>query len=127
MIGDIISAVSVLLIFLTFLMNGIKENIDKLLGVKKESAKKNLANELNKKLISTLFLQALPVTIIFLSVFWIIFPKAWTIVKTSHISLWSFNEMNTLYVLIELGLLGMLLFAGVKTIQVLLKWFEKRS
>lgn len=123
----IIVGVSVLLVFLTFLLHGITERINDLKDKPKSTARKTETDALNKKLYYLFTFQALPVTLIYLCVFWVIMPRTVEIMRTYEFNIWSFNELATIYVLIDFGLFGMFLFAAVKAIQTAAKWFEKRK
>jgi len=63
----------------------------------------------------------LPISIIYLITFYILLPDTVKIISTSTLNIWDFDELNTLFVFIELGILGLTIYAIMKTYQL----FEK--
>lgn len=123
----IIVGISVLLVFLTFLLHGVTARVEELIKKPKFENKKKETDELNKQLSFVFCCQSLPVTFIYLTVFWVILPRTWMIMTTYEFRLWGFDELSTLYVLMDIGLLGMFLFAANKSRQALSKWIAKRK
>lgn len=123
----IIVGISVLLVFLTFLLHGVTERVAELIKKPKVESKKKETDELNKQLSFVFFYQSLPVTFIYFTVFWVILPRTWMIITTYEFRLWGFDELSTLYVLMDIGLFGMFLFAANKSRQVISKWIAKRK
>lgn len=123
---DIITGVSVLLIFLTVLLTALdKEVNDKINKTKPPKADQKTANgKFNNNLIVLLLLIATPVLLIYFVTFWSLLPKTLTILKTSSFSIWNFNELKTIFVFIEIGLLGLTVFALMKFIQLLTKIYS---
>jgi hypothetical protein len=120
--GDLLSAISVFLIFLTFLFNSIgKEVVDTLATRKPEDAQADKLNCYKKDLKRLLFLKSLPITLIFVISFYVLLPKTLTIIKTSKIDFWNFDELKTLFVFIEIGIFGLTSYTTIKTSQLYIK------
>jgi|GEM_PF-1570578 hypothetical protein len=120
--GDLLSAISVFLIFLTFLFNSIeKEVLDTLAIRKPEYAQADKLNRYKTDLKRLLFLKSLPITLIFLISFYVLLPKTITIIKTSKIDFWNFDELKTLFVFIEIGVFGLTSYTTIKTSQLYIK------
>ncbi|MCZ7609665.1 MAG: hypothetical protein M5U17_05815 [Ignavibacterium sp.] len=120
--SDILSSISVLLVFLTFLFNAIEKEVsEKIIQRKPEVQQTEARRQFNNELLKLLFLKTLPVTIIFIITFYSLLPKAIHIITTSKFSFWQFDELNTIFVFIELGLLGLTIYATTKTVQLIKK------
>lgn len=120
--ADLLSSISVLLVFLTFLFNTIeKEVTEKIAKRKPETQQTEARKQFNNELWKLLFLRTLPVTIIFIITFYSLLPRAIQILTTSKFSFWNFDELNTIFIFIELGLLGLTIYASTKTIQLIKK------
>ncbi len=120
--ADLLSSISVLLVFLTFLFNTIeKEVTEKIANRKPETQQTEAHKQFNNELWKLLFLRTLPVTIIFIVTFYSLLPRAIQILTTSKFSFWNFDELNTIFIFIEFGLLGLTIYASTKTIQLIKK------
>jgi H+/gluconate symporter-like permease len=120
--ADLLSSISVLLVFLTFLFNTIeKEVTEKIAKRKPETQQTEARKQFNNELWKLLFLRTLPVTIIFIVTFYSLLPRAIQILTTSKFSFWNFDELNTIFIFIEFGLLGLTIYASTKTIQLIKK------
>lgn len=122
---DLLSALSVLLVFLTFLFNAIEKEISEKINQRKpEQAQKEKRKYFNKQLLKLLFLKALPITLIYIVTFYSLLPKTVKVISASKISFWNFNELNTIFVFVEIGLLGLTIYASIKTLQLIKKILE---
>ncbi|MCX6195273.1 MAG: hypothetical protein NTY55_01305 [Flavobacteriia bacterium] len=120
--GDLLSAISVFLIFLMFLFNSIGKEVEDTLATRKpEDAQADKLNRYKTDLKQLLFLKSLPITLIFVISFYVLLPKTLTIIKTSKIDFWNFNELKTLFVFIEIGVFGLTSYATIKTFQLYIK------
>lgn len=120
--ADLLTSISVLLVFLTFLFNTIeKEVTEKIAKRKPETQQTKARKQFNNELWKLLFLRILPVTIIFIVTFYSLLPRAIQILTTSKFSFWNFDELNTIFIFIELGLLGLTIYASTKTFQLIKK------
>lgn len=122
MMADLLSAISVLLVFLSFLLNGIEKNVSEIALKRKPSvAQKEARKQFNNEVLKLLILKAIPVSAIFIITFYSLLPKTITILTTFQFSFWHFDELTTIFVFIEIGLLGLTLFAIAKVIQLIKK------
>ena len=123
--ADLLSAISVLLVFLTFLLNGIEKEVsENVLKKKPPAAQKEARNQFNNDTLKLLLLKTFPVTLIYIATFYSLLPKAVRIITTSKFSFWNFDELNTIFVFIETGLLGLTIFATTKAYQLIKKYYE---
>jgi hypothetical protein len=118
----ILSALSVFLFFLTFLLNSIEKEVSDILSTRKpEAAQTDKLTRYKGDLKRIFFLKTLPISIIYLITFYILLPDTVKIISTSNINFWDFDELKTLFVFIELGILGLTIYATMKAY----KLFEK--
>lgn len=123
--ADLLSAISVLLIFITFLLNAIEKEVNENISQKKPPiAQAEARKNFNRGTLKLLLLKTLPVTIIFIATFYSLLPKSIRIITTSSISFWDFDELNTIFVFIETGLIGLTIFAILKAWQLICKYRE---
>jgi hypothetical protein len=110
------------LVFLTFLFNAIeKETSEKILRDKPPKEQKPERKLFEKELWKLFLSKTLPITIIFFVIFYSLLPKAFHIVTKGTISFWQFDVLNTIFVFIELGFLGITIYATSKSVQLIKK------
>src|SRR5437879_1720717 len=116
--ADLLAAISVLLVFLTLLLAGMQKDSDDLLksNVPLKTQKDNYDDFRMK--ISWQIAKSSLVTVIFFLIFWVLLPHALKIINQSHFDLWNFDELPTVFILIELGVSGMFLFGLVYVIRL---------
>lgn len=120
--ADLLSAVSVLLVFLTFLLTSIEKEVSvKCAQRKPEKAQAQDRIIFNRELFQLLLLKVVPVTIIYCITFYSLLPKAIHILVSSSFNLWNFDELSTIFLFIEIGLLGLTFFAIIKLLQLIKK------
>jgi hypothetical protein len=120
--ADLLSAISVLLVFLTFLLNSIEKEVSDILSTRKpEVAQTERLTRYKSDLKRIFYLKTLPISIIYLITFYILLPDTVKIISISTLNIWDFDELKTLFVFIELGILGLTIYAILKTYQL----FEK--
>jgi hypothetical protein len=113
---DLLSAISVLLVFLTFLFNGIEKEINEKLSLRKPDPEQQKArSKFNNELYRLLFLKTIPVTLIYLITFYCLLPTTIEIITKSNFSIWHFDALKTIFVFIAFGLLGLGIYAIIKT------------
>jgi hypothetical protein len=123
--ADLLSAISVLLVFLTFLLSGIEKDVsEKILQRKPSEAQKEARRQFNNDTLKLLLLKTLPVSLMYIATFYALLPKAVLILTTSKFSFWHFDELKTIFVFIEIGLLGLTIFAFTKMCQLLKKYWS---
>jgi hypothetical protein len=124
--ADILSAISVLLVFLTFLLNGLQKDVDELLEARKPpEAQEEKLKQVNNTLLKLLWLKAIPVCLVFAVIFYLLLPKAIDIVSKDQLSLWNFDTLSTLFVFIEIGVFGLAVFGIFKACQLVGKYNSK--
>lgn len=123
--ADLLSAISVLLVFLTFLLNGIEKDVnEKILQRKPNEAQTEARRKFNIDILKLLFLKTLPLTLIYIATFYSLLPKAFHIMRISKFAFWYFDELNTIFIFIEIGLLCLTIFASTKVYQLYKKYKE---
>jgi hypothetical protein len=123
--ADLLSAVSVLLVFLTFLLTSIEKEITEKCNTRKpELAQKEKRKLFNNDLIKLLFLKIVPIILIYFITFYALLPKSLKIITNSSFELWNFDELNTIFIFIELGLLSLTIYAVTKLFQLIKKITE---
>jgi hypothetical protein len=120
--ADLLSAISVFLVFLTFLLNSIEKEVSDILSTRKpEVAQTDRVIRYKSDLKRIFYLKTLPISIIYLITFYILLPDTVKIISISTLNIWDFDELKTLFVFIELGILGLTIYSFLKTYQL----FEK--
>ena len=124
--GDLLSSISVLLVFLTFLLNGLQQQAEEILEIAKPGIDQQAkTKKINNKILGFFWLKCLPVSLIFGLIFYILLPKTVSIIINSSFNIWNFDILNTVFFLIEIGVLGLTLFSIIKSIQIINKYYEK--
>jgi hypothetical protein len=117
--SDILAGISILLVFLTVLLSFISNGINDLLRTPKPgTARAEARVEFNSKL---RFAQSIPVTLVFILVWYVLLPQTATIISTCHFDIWNFDTLKTIFVLIELGVLGFIIYSGIQTSRLISK------
>lgn len=120
--ADLLSAISVFLVFLTFLLNSIEKEVSDILSTRKpEVAQTDRLIRYKSDLKRIFYLKTLPISIIYLITFYTLLPDTVKIISISTLNIWDFDELKTLFVFIELGILGLTIYSFLKTYQL----FEK--
>jgi|WetSurMetagenome_2_1015567.scaffolds.fasta_scaffold85529_3 hypothetical protein len=121
--ADLLSAISVLLVFLTFLFNEIEREVIIHINQSKPPVVQKVARkQFQRNTLKLLLLKVLPVTLIYIITFYSILPNTVNILNYSYISFWNFDALNTIFVFIELGLLGLTIFAITRLLQLIEKY-----
>ena len=121
--ADVLSAVSVFLVFLTFLLGGIEKEITEMVKIRKPAeAQVEALRDFNARTKRLLWLKVIPVTLVFSITFYCLLPRTVGIIRTSNFALWNFNELNTIFVFIETGVLGLSIFSISKARQLVKKY-----
>lgn len=120
--SDLLSSISVLLVFLTILIAFISTELNAVLDtIKPEKTRPKERNKFIKHLRQVLLLKSLPVTLIFLIVSYTLLPKTIEIFKTSEFAFWDFDSLRTIFLFIELGLIGFTFYSIIQTIRLIMK------
>lgn len=120
--NDILSAIGVLLVFLTFLLGSIQGEISNILDEKEpESSQTSQIRIYKSKIRKVFWLKSLPITLIFLIISYILIPSSVKIITESQIDFWNFDALNTIFIFVEIGLLGLTSFSIFKSFQLISK------
>jgi hypothetical protein len=122
---SIISALSVLLIFILICYNYVDVDIKKYINKEKPS---EVEKHARRKYISELrvtLLKSVVINLIFLFVSYLLLPKVWEIITISEFTIWDFDLLNTIFVLIEIGLVGLMSFGIYRTFQIINRLYLK--
>ena len=118
--ADLLAAISVLLVFLTLLLSGMQKESDELLKSSAPlKAQTENYNAFRKKALWQIA-KSLIITAVFFLIFWTLLPRTCRIIKVSHFDIWNFDELTTVFVLIELGVFGMFLFGLVYLVRLIM-------
>lgn len=123
--NEVISALSVLLVFMLILYNFVRLDIARNLALHKPSAKESIARRKYIKKIRFTLMKSLGINLVFLTVSFILYPDAREIIQASQLNLVEFDTLNTIYVLIEFGLIGLLIYGLATTGQIVKRLYEK--
>lgn len=116
--ADLLAAISVLLVFLTLLLGGMQKDSELLLKTTPPpAAQESNYNDFRGKVRWQIF-KSFIITVIFLLIFWTLLPHTVKIMGTSKFAPWNFDELPTVFVLIETGILGMFVFGSIYVIRL---------
>lgn len=122
---DLLSAISVYLVFLTFLFNSIEKEIQKSLDlIKPEKEQQKKLKQYKKEVREILFIKSLPISIIYIVSFYVLLPMTINILKESSFNIIDFDALNTFFLFIEVGLFGLSLYAISKTYKLCMKLYK---
>lgn len=103
---ELLSAISVFLVFLIYLLNSIeKETVESLRNRMPEIEQTEKLKTYISDLKIILYGKIMPASFVFLITFYILLPKTIKIIFSSSLIFWDFDELKTLFVFIEFGLL----------------------
>ncbi len=120
--ADILSAVSVLLIFLTFLLNVLEKQIsEKIQSKPPEKAQIQKYKSYKEDIVKLLLLKSFPLTLIFICTFYSLLPLSVQIISISSLNLWNFDELNTIFIFVEVGLFALMVISILKLFDLIKK------
>jgi uncharacterized BrkB/YihY/UPF0761 family membrane protein len=112
-------AISVLLVFLSFMLQGLQRELDEKIHARVPEAEQTEARRTwRSALLALLWTRMVPTTLAFLAAFYTLLPSAVQILTKSSPSLWHFNALDTIFVFVELGLLGLVIYSGTICIRI---------
>lgn len=121
-ISDLLSSISVLLVFLTILVTYVSTELrailDELIPDTTEAKKRE---KFFRRLRFVLFVKSLPITLVFILVTYILLPHTIDVISTSSFSWWNFDSLKTIFVIIEFGLIGFTIYSLTQTIRLIRK------
>lgn len=114
MTGELLSAVSIILVLLLLVFAKIDNLIEKIMNTNApDKTRTDTFRKYNKDLKKNLYCKICPTMIIFGIIGYILLPKAWGIIISSTFSFWHFDALNTLFVCIEFGLLLIVFYLAI--------------
>lgn len=120
--GDLLSAISVFLVFITFLFQAIDKEISAQIAAITPDVNKIIERErFKKKLKNLLFLKSIPISIIYTLTSYTLLPKSISIIRNSKIDFWNFDPLNTIFIFIECGTIGLTAYSIIKMYQLIRK------
>ena len=114
--GEILSAVSVLLIFLTVLLSLIEKNVETILSNRPPQDHADKMKKYKKKIRNILYFKLIPIFLIYAIVFYVLIPSTIKIILNSAFSFWDFDALNTIFIFVEIGLFSLLIYSLIKII-----------
>lgn len=121
-VSDILSSISVLLVFLTILVTYLSTELRSAIeDPKPDKSQTKARRKAVAKLRFTLLAKAIPITIVFIIITYTLLPQTVEILKSSRISLWNFDSLSTIFIIIEVGLLGFTSYSFAQTIRLIRK------
>ena len=123
--NNAISAISLLMVFLTVFQNinynGVVKILEKSVpSTAQKAARKKFKNEIKRNLI----FRSFPITFSFITLFYLMLPNSVHIMKNSRISLWYFDINWTLFLFIEIAVLSFIIFSFYLIIKLIFKLFK---
>lgn len=113
--SDILSAISVFLVFLSFILSNIDKKVEALLKKEKPTnAQKTALEKYKTEICHFLYFQLFPILIVFAVTFYLLLPHAIKIIVNSKLSLWDFDILNSLFISIESGVFILVCYIGFK-------------
>lgn len=110
-VDKILSVVSLLVTLVTFLLNLVWPEIQAVLNAAApDTSKKNERRKARERAQFALWIYMAPIAVAFLALFYTNLPKAVNVVEHSSFDPWNFDQINTLYVLLECVLVAFCLF-----------------
>jgi len=117
--GDLLQAISVLLVFLTFLFQAIDKEISSLINTSVPDVNRIIERKRFKdKLGSLLILKSIPICIVYTITSYTLLPKSISIIHYSKLDFWNFDPLSTIFVFIECGSIGLTFYAVNKMLQL---------
>ena len=130
--NNAISAISLLMVFLTVFQNinynGVVKILEKSVpSTAQKAARKKFKNEIKRmagRAMFTTTFRSFPITFSFITLFYLMLPNSVHIMKNSRISLWYFDINWTLFLFIEIAVLSFIIFSFYLIIKLIFKLFK---
>lgn len=122
-LSDILSATSVILVFVILAFDKLTTVVGIVLKAKPPDKIKKIEFENYCKEINRTFIKALIVFLILLLFCYLFIPTTLKIFATSNLDLWNFDLLQTLFVIIEFCIISMSIYIGFLTC----KLFQKKK
>lgn len=125
--GDFLSSISILLVFLSVLFNFIQGNVNATLKKLTPDVEKITDRETRRIELRWTLLKSFLITLAFGLVFYILLPKTLEIISISKFVIWGFDALATILTFIELGLGGFTIYGIIQTSRVIGKLWNCRK
>lgn len=123
--ADLLAAITVLMAFLTFLLQAIDKDIVKKIGEPIPNVNKIIERlKFKRELRNLLILKSIPISLAYGITAYTLFPKSISIIIHSKIDLWNFDPLTTIFVYIEFGAVLLMIYSIVKAVQLGRKLFS---
>ena len=103
--GDIFSAIGILLVFATVGLDFFVKDSQRFLQKPKPDSAKTTETKNYKSEKNSVVYKLAGVLIFYIILFWLLIPKSVEILRTSIFDLWDFNLISTFYILINFCIL----------------------
>jgi hypothetical protein len=120
---SIISALSVLLIFIVILYNFVEADVKKHLNNEKPREEEKISRKKYLKNLRLILFKSLAINIVFLLAIYVLLPSSVMIITQSTLDFWKFDPLNTIFIFIELGLIGFFIYGIIRISQIIIKLF----
>ena len=97
-------------------MSSIEQNVETILSKRPQQEHKDKMRKYKKKIKNILYFKLIPVFLIYTIVFYTLLPSTIEIISVSTFSFWHFDTLNTIFVFVEVGLLGLVIYSISKVI-----------
>lgn len=121
--GDVFSAISIILVFATVSLDIFAKESDNFISKRNPDKDKPTEQTDFKKEKNKLLFKLIGVLFFYILLFWLLIPRSVKIIKDSEISFWNFDIVKTFYVIINFGILIFI----VLTTNYICKIFNKNS
>ncbi len=119
--GDIFSAIGILLVFATVALDFFVKDSQAFIQKTKPDSAKTKETENFKNIKKIIVFKLAGVLMFYVILFWLLIPKSVQIIETSTIDLWNFNLIPTFYIVIN----SCILIFIVLTFRYLIKTIKK--
>ena len=126
-LGYLLSSISIVLVLLTLNYSMVSARVSRVLDCEMPPANDKKGYAAYRKEVVSASLLSIGVTVGFFAVTYILAPRTAVVLATSHLNLTDFDELKTLFVAIELGLVILTMVSLRQTVQIFKKLMEKRA
>lgn len=125
--ADLLSSISVFLVFLVYLFGAVGSAANQKLNSEMPSAKQTENRRRFASDVLGSIYQTLAATVAFFVTFYVLLPRTIDIIATSNFNAWKFDELKTLFVFIEIGILVFSIVTGWKAFKLFRRWMKLKS
>jgi hypothetical protein len=118
--SEVLSAVSILIVFFTIFLDLLSRRVDNLIQQKKPSSAEYVAQKtLIRNYRKTIYGMAIPLSLGLCVILYVFLPTTVNIIKTAHFMLWDFNPLEVLYVVINTGVLVLMILSVILLVRLI--------